>query len=399
MPAHPKRPRLWLRPARRDGTGRVIARATWIILHRGKHIATGCAESEVEAADRKLAAFLEDQHQPPRRERDIEAIDVADVLAIYLDHAIPLQSNPKRLAKRFDRLNEFWGGKPLAAVTGHTCREYAEKRGSPGGARRDLEDLRSAINHHAKEGFHRGVVRVTLPPKGLPRERWLTRKEAAHLLWTCWRAREVQVRHRGADKGQALPTEKRPLRHLARFILIAIYTGTRAGAIATASLSDAAGHSFVDLERGIFYRLARGRRATTKRQPPAPLPPRLLAHMRRWAAKGIARRHFVEWNGEPVKSVKTAMATATARAGLDGVSPHTFRHTAATWLMQNGAPIWEAAGFLGMSEATLRRVYGHHHPDYMRGAVEAIARQRAGDPLVVSLAGEREKRRRSAGNG
>src|SRR5436305_5179743 len=82
-------------------------------------------------------------------------------------------------------------------VTGESCRAYVEHRGNRGGARRDLEDLRSAINHHADEGYHRSIVKVTLPPRGLPRERWLTRSEAAKLLWVCWRHREAQLRHRG----------------------------------------------------------------------------------------------------------------------------------------------------------------------------------------------------------
>src|SRR5271154_6043985 len=96
-------------------------------------------------------------------------------------------------------------------------------------------NLPTDIRHHAKEGLHTGVVFVTLPEKGQARDRWLTRSEAARLLWTCYRAREMQTRHRGADKGQKLPTDKRPLRHLARFILIGLYTGTRCGAIAAAS--------------------------------------------------------------------------------------------------------------------------------------------------------------------
>ena len=79
-----------------------------------------------------------------------------------------------------------------------------------------------------------------------------------------------------------MKTDKRPLRHLAKFILIALYTGTRASAVASASPYDNEGHSFVDLANGMFYRLAIGRRATNKRQPPVPLPLRLLAHMRRW---------------------------------------------------------------------------------------------------------------------
>src|SRR5579871_1404678 len=134
----------------------------------------------------------------------------------------------------------------LCDVTSAACREYVRFRGNTGGARRDLEDLRAAINHHAKEGFHRGIVRVALPDKGPPRDRWLTRAEVAALLWACWRAREVQTVHRGRNKGVRCETDKRPLRHIARFILIGLYTGSRAGAIASASPYRAAGRSFVD---------------------------------------------------------------------------------------------------------------------------------------------------------
>jgi hypothetical protein len=56
---------------------------------------------------------------------------------------------------------------------------YVKHRGNTGGACRDLETFGAAITHHAKEGFHRGVVRVSLPPRGEARDRWLTRKEAA----------------------------------------------------------------------------------------------------------------------------------------------------------------------------------------------------------------------------
>ena len=152
------------------------------------------------------------------------------------------------------------------------------------------------------------------------------------------------------------------------------------------------GRSFVDLDRGIFYRLAQGTPATNKRQPPVPLPPRLLAHLRRWHDKGIAKQHFVEFNGRPVKSVKTAFKTAVSLSGLEGkISPHTLRHTAATWLMQIGVSTWEAAGFLGMSEKTLRDVYGHHHPDYLHGAAKAIGTRKPVS-LVNSLV--RPQRRR-----
>ena len=118
-------------------------------------------------------------------------------------------------------------------------------------------------------------------PSGRSGDRWLTRDEAAALIRHCWRYREKQTVHSGRGKGRAVFTAKRPLRHVARFILIGIYTGTRASAIATASPYPEQGRSFVDLERGIFYRKQIGKRATKKLQTPAPVPPRLLAHMRR----------------------------------------------------------------------------------------------------------------------
>ncbi|MFB6451241.1 site-specific integrase [Bradyrhizobium tunisiense] len=278
---------------------------------------------------------------------------------------------------RIERLNEYWGGTILAQVNAQTCAGYVRHRGSQGGARRDLETLRAAINHHAKEGFHRGVVRVSLPPKGEARDRWLTRKEAAALIWHCWRHREKQTIHSGSSKGAPVATNRRPLRHIARFILIGLYTGTRAGAIATASPYAMPGRSYVDLEHGIFYRKAIGKRTTKKRQTPAPIPPRLLAHLRRWWNRKLIAECFVEFNGKPVASVKKGFKTAVGLAGLPGrVTPHTLRHTAATWLMQRGVPIWEAAGFLGMSPEVLQDTYGHHHPDFLQGAATAICQKR-----------------------
>jgi hypothetical protein len=75
--------------------------------------------------------------------------------------------------------------------------------------------------------------------------------------------------------------------------------------------------------------------------------------MRRWARRGIVTSHFVEWQGAPVKSVKTGFKHAVKLAALWGkVTPHTLRHTAATWLMQRGVTIWQAAGYLGFLPRT-----------------------------------------------
>ena len=145
------------------------------------------------------------------------------------------------------------------------------------------------------------------------------------------------------------------------------------GAICGAALMPAVGRGHVDLEQGVFYRRAIGRRKTKKRQPPVKLPPRLLAHMRRWSALGFAREAVVEWNGKPVASVRKGFEAAVRAADLGAdVTPHVLRHTCATWLMQGGVDLWHAAGFLGMMVQQLEAGYGHHHPDYQEQAVAAL---------------------------
>jgi hypothetical protein len=47
-------------------------------------------------------------------------------------------------------------------------------------------------------------------------------------------------------------------------------------------------------------------------------------HMRRWRNRKIIADHFVEWNGEPVASVKTALSRAARLAKFPGmITPHT----------------------------------------------------------------------------
>jgi hypothetical protein len=82
------------------------------------------------------------------------------------------------------------------------------------------------------------------------------------MLWSAWRVRQVMrdgVTRRAVGK------------HLARFILVGLYTGTRSQAICEAALMPTVGRGWVDLDAGVFHRRAIGRRATNKRQPSRPL--------------------------------------------------------------------------------------------------------------------------------
>lgn len=299
---------------------------------------------------------------------------MSDVLSVYLDDVVPGQARPKKVADRIGRLIDWWGGMVLSEVSPATCRAYVKAR-TKGGGRRDLEDLRSAINHHAKRELHAGFVEVTLPPKGQPRTKYLTREEVARLLWVCWRHKRMQKPPRGPRKGIETPSKAfHDLRHLARFILMGVYTGSRTTPILKASVYAASGRAFLDLETGLYHRLPEDVvEAGNKRSPTSRLGTRITAHVRRWRDTSAIAQFVVEWNGAPVKSIKTAWAQAVRLAGIKGnPTPHTLRHTCVTWLKQRGQSSFDVAGFTGMSEQMVERVYGKHDPDYQRGVANAF---------------------------
>ena len=104
MPRISKGPRLYKRKAKRRN-GRLIANAVWTIRDGDREVATGVSASEAErkpprAAEDALVRYITSKYRPPRRVRDIEDIDVADVLAIRGSEA-PLDSPnyPWRLAR------------------------------------------------------------------------------------------------------------------------------------------------------------------------------------------------------------------------------------------------------------------------------------------------------------
>ena len=210
MPRRSKGARLQLKAARRDKSGKITHQATWIIRDNGRDVGTGCAANEIATAERKLEDYIASKYTPKRRVRHIDDIPIADVLSIYLDaqlekfrdrFKVDSESEDtipaiRKFKKRIERLNVWWGAKMLGEVNGEACRAYRKKRRNRGGARRDLEDLRAAIGHHAAEGYHREIVKVPLPEKGEPRDKWLTRSDAAKLIWACWRYREMQKRSR-----------------------------------------------------------------------------------------------------------------------------------------------------------------------------------------------------------
>lgn len=323
-------PRLWL--DQRPGRG-------WCILDGGQFIRTGCAESDRAGAEKKLAEYLGDKYKPSPSADPL----IAEILLTYAREHLANTRSAKNAAYNVEALSRWWGAKRLADINPTNCKAYAATK-SASAARRDLEVLRGAVNYWHKFKHPLPVIpAVVMPPKAEPRERWMTRNEAAQLLW--------QARHTP---------------HLARFILLGIYTGSRSGVLMRLEWS------WIDLKRGIMARRAPGaREAKNKRTPKVKLGRRILAHLKRWRRiDGPNGKYVCHYNGQKIDKLRRSFPAAVKAAKLKGVTPHSLRHTRATWIMQKGVDPWEAAGHLGMSVETLMRVYGHHHPDFQKSAAE-----------------------------
>jgi integrase len=338
MPRRRSPPRLYL-----DKT-----RGQWIIRDGEKSVRTGCAEAERGEAEKQLATYLGEKHKPSFGPDPL----IADILLVYWREHLEHKASAVNYRYSVGLVGEWWGDKRLSDVTPANCRAYGKGR-TQAAARHDLEILQAAIRYwHKHHGPLPAIPHIVLPPKPEPRTRWMTRAEAARLLWAARRT----------------STRRRP--DIARFILLGLYTGSRSGVIRNLRWA------WIDFDAGTMRRRnPRTTEAKNKRAPVVKLGRRILAHLRRWRRLDGPKAIYVcEHNGVPFDRMVYSWSKVLKIAGLDDsdgkVTPHIMRHTRATWLMQAGVDPWEAAGHLGMNVQTLVRHYGHHHPGFQTRAAE-----------------------------
>ena len=185
-------------------------RQLFYIRDGAKFIATGTrGRREAETA---LARYIAERDRPTGGPAIPERMTVANALAIYAEKHAPTVRAPDRIAYAIKALVPILGELPVGSINSSVCQRYAESRARAAGTvRKELGVLQAAINFAYSEGYLTATRKVRLPEKPAPRDRWLTRDEAARLLRAAHRS------YRG--------------KHLARFILVGLYTGTRSEAI------------------------------------------------------------------------------------------------------------------------------------------------------------------------
>lgn len=204
----------------------------------------------------------------------------------------------KDFADRMGWLLDYWGPKVVDEIDPETCEEFS-KRHSASVSRRCLEDLRAAVRRAIKD---RRVARdgewsFELPPANPSRYGFYTRGQVARMVWKAYRMRGTYTysgkRARPETLGTTKKIDSRPRRHIARFILVGVNTGTRTDRIEQASFYPEPGRPYVDVDAGIFYRAAVGEFVPdNKRAGPVRISPKLLSHLRRWKKNGA--RYVVE---------------------------------------------------------------------------------------------------------
>lgn len=352
MPRPRKAPRLWFRQER-NGEGQ------WIILDGPKQIRTGCAYAETSRAEKRFQEYLATKHQPTNS-LDPRTIPVADALSFFVTNHVPTLANPKNEAYFVKALVPFWGTLFLSDVARSNSKRYAVQRYAQGvksgTVRRELKTLQSAVNQYVEDMEIPFVCRMEFPSAGQARMRWLSRSETAAFIQAA---------------------RKRGNHHIARIILIGIYTGTRIDAIKRMQWYPNPASGYFDLEQGVMYRRGWEESRTTKRRPSVHIPDRLIPHLKRWKEKDGNLPWVIHYDGGSVTSVKRAWRKSREDAGLGAeIIPHTMRHTAASWGIQNVRNTQELqalADFLGMSLKMLLEVYGHLNPVHQKSASAAIS--------------------------
>jgi len=320
----------------------------------GSEVYSGDPEEDPQARAIEIRRALTARAEVARPTAEFLITDALDLYgrAVARDPEIV---DKARIGYALDALAPFWAGKTISELKGKSlCQAYARAREragvSTGTVRRELGALKTALRHCWQEGLLPGAPFVWLPKRPQQKEKWLTRDQVAKLL-------------RAARKDGAAR------KFLPWFILIAVYTGTRPGAVLGLKKLPSTDSGWIDLETGMLHRRGTGARETNKRQPPVPLPPALLAHLRRRAPR--VKSHWVEWNGRPIEKLRHSFKSAAIAAGVEWATPHCLRHTAITWALQDGVTVHEVEGFYGVASDTMKRVYAHHHPDYLKGARDA----------------------------
>lgn len=206
----------------------------------------------------------------------------------------------------------------------------------------DVNIAQCVLNYAYKKRLMGVKISLTKPQIPPPKDVWLDTDQVRQLL--------------GAMQG---------VPHLYTATLIMLSTAARVGA--TLDLT----WDRVDFERNTID-LRHDPKRPAKGRAFVPMNSGLREHL--LSVRSVSRSDYVvEWRGKQVKSIKKGFKAQCVEVGLNQVTPHVLRHTAAVHLAAADVPMARISQFLGHSStAVTERIYARFAPGHLRGEAQIL---------------------------
>lgn len=287
----------------------------------------------VQEAERRLIDFKRDLAAP------VGSL-VGELVQSYLDYKETRIRDHGRLVLAWQAARDTFGNLRPDQITPELCDEYADMRRSMGRSDatilKEINTIRQAMNWHKVT-----TARFEAPSAPPPRDRHLTKDEYLKLVKGC----------------------KQP--HVRLFVILALSTAGRKEALLSLTWDR------VDFARG-RVNLAIAGEKNRKGRASVNMTDRLRRELIE-AKEAAQTQYVIEYAGKRVLNIKKGFAAAVVRAGLEDVTPHDLRHTAAVWMAEDGVSFEQIAQYLGHSSpAVTYRVYARFSPEYLKRAARAL---------------------------
>ena len=318
-------------------------------IHRGKYVAVLYSEDgkryrrslgtadEAEAKRRLAHLTLTNSVLDRTTQKTVE-----DIYQRYLTAKKAEGKNTTRLECSWQELSKTFGHLYPQYVTPELVSSYKKSRKiSRGTLHLELGFLRTILRWGYKRQLLKDPVFVELPSKPPPKTHYITKEQFKTLI-------------KVTDKP-----------HLVLFMVLAVTTGARSNAILDLTWDR------VDLERRIINLRNPELFETNKGRADVPINDSALRYLLE-AKKGARTQYVIEYAGNRVKHVRSAMADFSRRLPFR-ISAHMFRHSAAVWMAEGGTPMAEISQYLGHSNTQItERIYARFSPGYLRKAASHL---------------------------
>lgn len=289
---------------------------------------------------------------------------IAEIFAAYFDDAdareiaspSSIRSHAKHILIHFGALpiDEFNKGQKQRALKYATHRRDVDKV-SDSTINREIRNLKAALNFAERdELIDRNQNKwLPKPQANAPRDRALSHNEGGEI-----------------DRLVAALSDPITPPHLADFVLIALFTGQRKGAILTLR------HEHIDFAKGAIWFSKTQKRKTRKKRQDQPIHLDLLPVLEAAIARAAPGCDFViQWRGKQVKDVRTAYQALLKRADIPHATIHDLRRTAAQTVRDETGDLRLTANFIGDKPEMIDSTYARRQVAANLPAMDVMAQK------------------------